>query len=238
MIELFKLNHSHHFPSPEFALEEPNGLLAFGGDLSTERLISAYKQGIFPWFGEDEPILWWSPSPRAIIYADKFSGSKSLHKSIRKKKFKALLNHNFEQVIEACANIPRVYNQHTQSGTWITKDMINAYKRLHEEGYAHSVEIYNDEDQLVGGLYGVVVNGIFCGESMFHRETDASKAALLSLAKHLTKHKMTIIDCQLVNPHLQSLGCVAISRQEFLDLLSQHSHKIECWHAQKLDLLT
>ena len=237
MIELFKLNHSLHFPSLNFALEHPNGLLAYGGDLSVERLVAAYKQGIFPWFSEEEPILWWSPDPRAVIDAAAFTANKSLKKSIRRYGYYALLNHNFERVIRHCANVPRGnLPNNEQNGTWISEEMICAYINLHQAGYAHSVEIYDKNDLLVGGLYGVVVSGIFCGESMFHLQTDASKAAFDALAIHMRKNKMWLIDCQLVNPHLERLGCKAISRQKFISLLAQNKHTVDCWHTQALEL--
>jgi len=245
MIELFKLNHTLSFPAAEFALDEPNGLLAFGGDLSAARLIAAYKQGIFPWYSKNEPLLWWSPTPRAIIYADKFVASKSLKKSIRKYGYTARLNTQFDQVIERCSSVLRRAPYSVTSdesaeahsaNTWITEDMLAAYKNLHRLGYAHSVEIFNDNDELVGGLYGVVVSGIFCGESMFHLQTDASKAAFLALSQHLAANGMSIIDCQLVNPHLESLGCVAIERDKFLSLLKRHKTLVDCWQVQSLVL--
>jgi leucyl/phenylalanyl-tRNA--protein transferase len=246
MIELFKLNHTHLFPSVEFALKEPNGLLAFGGDLSPQRLIAAYKQGIFPWYNSEEPILWWSPTPRAIIAADKFTANKSLRKSIRKFGYKASLNTCFNAVIDNCASVKRQdpnlqvsidEADQISSNTWITENMLKAYKDLHEQGYAHSVEITNKEGKLVGGLYGVVVSGIFCGESMFHLQTDASKAAFLALSQHMRAHKMSIIDCQLVNPHLERLGCIAVNRQEFSSLLEKNKTLVDCWHSQSLPLL-
>lgn len=244
MIELFKLNHTLAFPSLDFALDEPNGLLAFGGDLSAARLIAAYRQGIFPWYNSQEPILWWSPTPRAIIRADLFNANKSLRKSIRKYGYQASINRRFDEVIAHCANVPR-RNPHAANNnddnsaphthnTWISEDMLNAYKALHREGYAHSFEITNHKNELVGGLYGVVVSGIFCGESMFHLQTDASKAALLALSQHMTANNMSIIDCQLVNPHLQRLGCIAIKRKEFMHLLEQHQTVVDCWQAQTL----
>jgi leucyl/phenylalanyl-tRNA--protein transferase len=245
VIELFKLNHTHCFPSLEFALKEPNGLLAFGGDLSNERLIAAYKQGIFPWYNDQEPILWWSPTPRAIIHADRFKANKSLNKSIRKYGYQASLNAQFNEVIERCASVDRrsqfdieesepLDSAHTN--TWISNDMLKAYKSLHKCGYAHSVEICDLSGKLVGGLYGVVVNGVFCGESMFHVKTDASKAAFLALALHMRAHNMSIIDCQLVNPHLERLGCIAIPRNEFLSLLKKHESHVDCWQPQTLAL--
>ncbi len=243
MLELFKLNHTHTFPSVDFALDEPNGLLAFGGDLSAQRIIAAYKQGIFPWYSGNEPILWWSPTPRAIIYADTFTANKSLKKSIRKYGYYARVNSCFEDVIKHCANVPRKSAQSIQddvdtelesAGTWITKDMLAAYTHLHQLGYAHSIEVFNAQDKLVGGLYGVVVSGIFCGESMFHLQTDASKAAFLALSQHMVANKMNIIDCQLVNPHLTRLGCVPVGRQDFLQLLKEHSKPVNCWQTKNV----
>jgi leucyl/phenylalanyl-tRNA--protein transferase len=243
MIALFKLNHTLSFPALEFALDEPNGLLAFGGDLSPARLIAAYKRGIFPWYNAHEPILWWSPSPRAIIRTEHFKANKSLRKSIRKHGYTASLNTRFNDVIEHCSSVQRHDLNNTQasedsisSNTWISPDMLNAYKALHQKGYAHSVEITNGSGELVGGLYGVVVSGIFCGESMFHLQTDASKAAFLALCTHMKMHNLLIIDCQLVNPHLEKLGCVAIDRSEFIDLLCQHQQTVDCWQVQSLRL--
>jgi leucyl/phenylalanyl-tRNA--protein transferase len=245
MIELFKLNHTLTFPAAEFALEEPNGLLAFGGDLSPQRLIAAYKQGIFPWYSANEPLLWWSPSPRAIIYANKFTANKSLKKSIRKFGYTARLNTQFDEVITHCSKVSRrdpysIGNDEDEpeqnANTWITDEMLAAYKELHRLGYAHSVEVFNREDELVGGLYGVVVSGVFCGESMFHIQTDASKTAFLALSQHLVANKMSIIDCQLVNPHLERLGCIAIERETFLGLLNQNKTRVDCWQTQLLEL--
>ena len=243
MIELFKLNHTLSFPAAEFALEEPNGLLAFGGDLSPQRLIAAYKQGIFPWNSKHEPLLWWSPSPRAIIYADKFTANKSLKKSIRKFAYTARLNTQFDSVITHCSSVLRRdpysighEDDEQSANTWITDEMLAAYKELHKLGYAHSIEVFNKENELVGGLYGVVVSGVFCGESMFHLQTDASKTAFLALSQHLVANKMSIIDCQLVNPHLERLGCISIQRETFLGLLKQNQTIVDCWHAQSLEL--
>lgn len=250
MLELFKLNNTYTFPAIDFALDEPNGLLAFGGDLSPKRLIEAYKHGVFPWFNEGEPILWWSPTPRAIIYADKFTANKSLRKSIRKNQYTTTLNNDFINVIKHCANVYRgkrvqidetgeiaqSQSESNNSETWITSDMMSAYNQLHELGYAHSVEVYDANKELVGGLYGVVVGSIFCGESMFHLRTDASKVALFALTQHMQKHNMNIIDCQLINDHLSRLGCVAISRDEFKHLLNRNQAHINCWQAQELEL--
>ena len=237
MIELFKLNHSLYFPALEFALEEPNGLLAFGGDLSPERLVAAYKQGVFPWFSDLDPILWWSPNPRGVIDATEFNANRSLRRSIKKQGYYCTLNTAFSSVIKHCANVPRGNLENGEAnGTWITQDMINAYQRLHELGHAHSVEVYNAENQLVGGLYGVVVSGVFCGESMFHLQSDASKVAFLALAQHMLRNNMCIIDCQLVNPHLVTLGCKAVPRKEFVQLLNKYPNKVDCWQPQNLSI--
>ncbi len=239
MIELFKLNHSLSFPSVDFALDSPNGLLAFGGDLSVNRLIAAYKNGIFPWYSENEPILWWSPDPRGVIYATNCKANRSLKRSIRKFGYHCTLNQQFDSVINKCATVPRKDmrgSEESTSGTWITQEMIEAYQALHEAGYAHSVEVYDHQNELKGGLYGVVVNGIFCGESMFHEQTDASKVAFYALSQHMLRNGMNMIDCQLVNPHLESLGCIEMSRAEFLRQITLNQRWIDCWKTQALVL--
>lgn len=215
MISLYQLNNTLHFPAPVTALAEPPGLLAFGGDLSVERLKLAYRSGIFPWYSEGEPILWWSPDPRGILPLDNFNVSKSLAKFIRNTTFRVTVNNDFAKVIEACAQVPRQDN-----GTWITKDMIYAYQRLHEAGYAQSIEVW-DEQELVGGLYGVTIGTLFCGESMFHRSTNASKLALFYLVRQMQAQGGKFIDCQLLNAHLVSLGCIAVPRNEFLAQMTQ-----------------
>lgn len=199
-----------HFPEPESALDDPNGLLAAGGDLSINRLLLAYSQGIFPWFGEDEPILWWSPTPRCVLYPDQVHLSKSLKKRLRRGDYQIRCNTAFTEVINACATTPRKDGL----GTWINEDMIAAYCALHEQGFAHSIEAWQ-KNQLVGGLYGVAIGGVFFGESMFSRASDASKVALTSLAKQLKIWGFSMIDCQVSNPHLMSLGAIEISRDEF-----------------------
>jgi leucyl/phenylalanyl-tRNA--protein transferase len=222
MIQLYQLDEQLYFPSVDLALSEPNGLLAFGGDLSVERLVSAYSQGVFPWFNQGEPILWWSPDPRAIIEFDDFNCSKSLAKLIRQQRYTVTLNHAFERVIQYCASIPRKSAEfelpETNVTTWITSQMLDAYKRLHQQGYAHSVEVWR-ENQLVGGLYGVSVGAGFAGESMFHIEPNTSKLALAYLIQHLRCHGIDFVDCQIENPHLVSLGCKSVSRQSFLNRL-------------------
>lgn len=219
MISLHKLDSSNHFPHPNEALNEPNGLLAFGGDLSASRLLCAYQNGIFPWFSEGEPILWWSPDPRGVLFTDQYKPSKSLKKYLRKSNLRVTTDYVFDAVIEECANAPRKDN-----GTWITSDMVNAYKALHRQGDAHSVEVWRD-DSLVGGLYGVFVNNIFCGESMFSKESNASKVAFHLLVQWLKNRGVKMIDCQLQNPHLQSLGCITIPRSEFLTIIKANQDK-------------
>lgn len=220
MIALHYIEEGAPFPPVHKALLEPNGLLAFGADLSPARLFSAYSQGIFPWFSDDEPLLWWSPDPRAIIELDEFVASKSLKKLARQQKYTVTLNHAFEHVIKACSTIPRksLNSDDTSNETWITDDMVMAYTQLHGLGLAHSVEVW-ETDTLVGGLYGVGIGNVFCGESMFHRKNNTSKLAMLALVKHMKMHNMAFIDCQLPTDHLSSLGAKAISRNTFIEKL-------------------
>jgi len=198
------------FPDPEDANED--GIVAWGGDLNPSRLIRAYQNGIFPWYGKDEPILWWSPDPRLIMELDDFKLSRSLKKSM--KKFEYKFDTNFSQVIRRCGTIQRK----DQPGTWIQKDIIEAYEELHVLGFAHSIESYLD-GKLVGGLYGVVVGKVFCGESMFADVSDASKAAYATLIKHLKKWGYDFIDCQVPTEHLKSLGAKEVARTYFLNRL-------------------
>ncbi len=202
------------FPHPSTA--NPDGLLAYGGNLEVDTLLSAYSQGIFPWYGDDSPILWWSPDPRLVLYPDELKISKSLMQKIKKKTFEIRLDENFEMVIRQCAAIDRK----GQNGTWITDEMQQAYINLHKAGYAHSVETYYN-DTLVGGLYGVSIGGVFFGESMFYLETDASKVALYYLVKLLKKCHYRIIDAQQSTKHLKSLGAREISRNEFLNIIRE-----------------
>ncbi|MBO1256232.1 leucyl/phenylalanyl-tRNA--protein transferase [Alteromonas sp. 5E99-2] len=211
------------FPSVETALSEPDGLLAFGGDLSIQRLIAAYRSGIFPWFSDGEPILWWSPSSRAIISPRTFHISKSLKKTLKKNLFTFSINTSFERIIESCSSTPRYYDNQEAAGTWITDDMIDAYINLHQAGYAHSVEVWQD-NKLVGGLYGVMTDSVFCGESMFHTVTDASKAAMAVLTKLLAPYSHAFIDCQMPTDHLTSLGALTISREEFITSMNSANH--------------
>lgn len=206
--------HDVEFPSTQLALKEPNGLLAVGGDLSLERLISAYRLGIFPWYEEPQPILWWSPSPRAVLFPEKLKISKSLKKRIRRQEYRITCDTAFSQVMQHCAKVPR----NRQHGTWITTDMHDAYCSLHSAGVAHSVEAWFEE-QLVGGLYGLSIGGIFFGESMFSLRTDASKVAFSHLVFQLKRSGCQLIDCQVSNPHLLSLGAEEIDRASFEHLL-------------------
>ena len=197
------------FPPVEEALDEPNGLLAAGGDLSPERLIDAYTRGIFPWFNDEDPVLWWSPDPRMVLFPRELHVSRSLRRVIRSGQFAVTLDRAFTDVVEGCA-APRA----NQDGTWITDDMALAYSRLAELGYAHSVEVWEGE-ALVGGLYGVAVGRVFYGESMFSRTNNASKVALAYLARQLERWKFVLIDCQMATGHLASLGAREIPRAEF-----------------------
>ena len=201
--------HCDGFPPVENALDEPNGLLVAGGDLAPDRLIEAYSKGIFPWFEDDQPILWWSPAPRAVLYPAEFVPSKSLKKTLRKKTFKITFDTVFRDVISSCSK-PRP----SGDGTWITTDMIDAYTQLHQLGYAHSVEAWIG-DELVGGLYGICLGSIFFGESMFSTKSDASKVAFCSLVELCNHKNISLIDCQVANPHLASLGAVDIPRTVF-----------------------
>lgn len=197
------------FPSVESAFAEPDGLLAMGGDLSPERLLAAYRQGIFPWFSDPEPYLWWSPSQRAVLDPHTFKPSRSLKKSLRKHHYAVSLNRCFEKIIEQCA-LTRPKNE-----TWVTLEMRNAYTALHRRGQAHSVEVW-ENNELVGGLYGVSIGGVFCGESMFSLKTDASKTALWFFCAHFRQHGGQLIDCQMMTPHLQSMGAQPLPREGFI----------------------
>lgn len=204
------------FPPVEHA--SPEGLLAIGGDLSSARLLDAYRHGIFPWYSAGQPILWWSPDPRAVLYPERFRVSRSLGKTLRKNRFAVTFDHDFEAVIQACAE-PRLIGRTPSAGTWITREMKAAYIELYHAGYAHSVEAWSGS-QLVGGLYGVALGRAFFGESMFHRETDASKVATAGLVKLLKQWKFHFIDCQLPSGHIISLGAVEVPRPRFLEELN------------------
>ena len=204
------------FPPVKRALSNPNGLLAAGGELSPERLLTAYRQGIFPWFNPGEPILWWSPDPRCVIHPSEIHISKSLRKTIRRSDYTVTFDTAFSRVMQACA-APRSYQQ----GTWISPKMIAAYTQLHHQGVAHSVEVWDGEN-LVGGLYGLAIGSLFFGESMFSRQTDASKIAFSFLCVQLQQWGFNLIDCQVHNEHLESLGAKLIGREKFCALLAKH----------------
>lgn len=206
------------FPSPRQALSEPAGLLAIGGDLSPQRILSAYQQGIFPWFNEDEPIMWWSPDPRAVLNIGDLKINKSLRKFLRKCDYIVSVNQAFEQVIRHCAK-PRANGE----GTWILPEMVQAYCKLHAMKRAHSIEVWQKVDgkkELIGGLYGILAGNCFCGESMFSKQTNASKLALITLHHLVSKLDNGLIDCQLPNPYLMSMGASLTSREMYLSKLT------------------
>ncbi len=210
------LDQDSIFPPVSEALAEPNGLLAIGGDLSGSRLLAAYRSGIFPWFSDGEPVLWWSPDPRMVLFPNRFKRSKSLEKRLKKNDYEVRFNTHFRQVMEACAKT----NRQDQNGTWITSEIIDAYCELHQLGYAVSVETWID-NLLVGGLYGVLIKKMFYGESMFHHRTDASKIAFAHLVEFLNNQGVGMIDCQMNTQHLASLGAQEITRAEFMMQLKQ-----------------
>lgn len=204
------------FPDVSLALKEPDGLLAVGGDLSEQRLLSAYRQGIFPWYSDNQPVLWWSPDPRMVLIPDELKISRSLRKTIKKNNFRISFDHAFDKVIHECS-APRDYT----TETWITDEMKEAYIKLHYSGHAHSVECWQGES-LVGGLYGIAIGQVFFGESMFSRVTDASKTAFVYLVKHLQKWQYQLIDCQVYTEHLESLGAVNIPRADFINHITRY----------------
>lgn len=207
---------SFSFPPLELALHEPNGLLAAGGDLSPQRLLAAYRHGCFPWYQEGQPLLWWSPDPRTVLYPHELHVSRSLRKTLRQGIFKITFNQAFEDVIKACA-APRSYSD----GTWITPAMQDAYVQLHHMGIAQSVEVWQDR-KLVGGLYGLAMGQLFFGESMFSRVTDASKAGFVTWVEHLRERDFKLIDCQMPTQHLASFGARPISRKAFAETLARY----------------
>jgi leucyl/phenylalanyl-tRNA---protein transferase len=209
------LRTSSFFPPIDAALDDPNGLLAAGGDLSPERLLAAYRHGIFPWYNGGQPILWWSPNPRMVLFIDEFKLQRSLRKVVRQHRFEIRADTAFRQVMTGCAE-PR----NGQSGTWITPQVIDAYAALHQQGHAHSIESWRD-GKLVGGLYGVAVGRMFYGESMFARESDASKVALVKLVAMLERMDMPLIDCQQETDHLARFGARPITRRVFAGWLTR-----------------
>ncbi|WP_040394187.1 leucyl/phenylalanyl-tRNA--protein transferase [Catenovulum agarivorans] len=229
---LYQLDPQHiYFPPAQLALESPNGLLAIGGELKPAWLLKAYKNGIFPWFNPGEPILWWSPDPRGVIRPNQIHANKSLRKYLKKSGFSYSVNRAFSQVIQNCATL-----RQKTDGTWITNEMIQAYIELHQQGHAHSIEVWQNQ-QLVGGLYGINIGGLFCGESMFHLVSNASKAAFNCLGQVCQQLNIQLIDCQMVNPHLETLGVYEMSRDEFLTELSnlaQRTISADAWIAREL----
>ena len=207
------------FPPIEAALDEPNGLLAAGGDLSPGRVLAAYRRGIFPWFGAGQPILWWSPNPRMVLYVDEFHMSHSLRKRVKRREFEIRVDTAFADVIESCAHAPR----RGQLGTWITPAIMDAYRELHAEGFGHSVEAWRD-GELVGGLYGLALDRMFFGESMFATEDDASKVALAGLIEVLRRLDTPLIDCQQETAHLATFGARPIARSVFAAHLNELIH--------------
>jgi len=209
---LYHLTKKLEFPSLENSSSD--GLLAYGGDLSEERLLLAYRNGIFPWYDENSPILWWSPDPRMVLFPEKMKISKSMQKVLTEDRFRLTKNSCFEKVIDQCAKVER----EGQKGTWITEEMKNAYVKLHEKGYVQSYEVWED-DELVGGLYGVDLGHVFCGESMFSLKSNASKFAFIKLTDELREKNYRLIDCQVYTKHLASLGAEEIPRKDFLEIL-------------------
>ncbi|HEY3699730.1 MAG TPA: leucyl/phenylalanyl-tRNA--protein transferase [Spongiibacteraceae bacterium] len=204
------------FPAVEQALEEPNGLLAFGGDLRPERILAAYRRGIFPWYQDDQPILWWSPDPRAVLFPEQIHISRSMRKVLNSNAFDVRMDTDFAGVMRGCAEITAA-----RTGTWITPAMQRAYDELHNMGHAHCIEVWQNE-HLVGGLYGIALGAVFYGESMFSRVENASKVALIELCQQLQRWGFAVIDCQVSNGHLRSMGACTIERSAFLQLLDQH----------------
>jgi leucyl/phenylalanyl-tRNA--protein transferase len=211
---MFLLTKEITFPSVELADED--GLLAMGGDLSTERLLLAYKNGIFPWYNENEPICWWSPNPRFVLFPEELKVSKSMHTVLQNGRFRFVLNKNFKQVMENCKSIPR----EGQDGTWIQPGIIEAYTKLHQLGHAVCAEAWKD-GVMAGGVYGIRLGNIFFGESMFSKESNASKFAFINLVKWLQQQHITLIDCQIYTSHLESLGARMIDRKQFCAILKK-----------------
>ncbi|PIE47573.1 MAG: leucyl/phenylalanyl-tRNA--protein transferase [Gammaproteobacteria bacterium] len=223
------------FPKPSEVDQQGIGIVATGGDLAPNTLLSAYSKGLFPWFNDEEPITWWSPEPRCVLKPSDYQPSKSLRKHTKKSNWITTVNTDFEQVIFNCS-LPRNYSDET----WITKDMQNAYLQLHDLGYAHSIEVWNDDKQteLIGGLYGLKLGKLFCGESMFHKTTNASKIAFWRLCQLCAQTGVQLIDCQLPNNHLLSLGARIIKREKFLaklpKLINQHLKDTPSTHWQDI----
>ena len=206
------LGSEHIFPSADSASKE--GIVAIGGDLDPNRILKAYKNGIFPWFENDDHLVWWSPDPRMVLFPEKLKISKSTKKLLKENFFKVTFNQSFDEVVDSCAKVKRF----GQNGTWITNGLKKAYSKLHKMGHAYSVEVWKDYE-LVGGLYGIDLGDVFCGESMFTKANNASKIGFVHLVKELTKNKYKLIDCQVPSAHLKSLGAEEVSRKQFLKYL-------------------
>lgn len=222
---IFRIGPQHLFPDPELA--DPSGLLGVGGDLRPERLLLAYRQGIFPWYSQGQPILWWSPDPRMVLRVPELRVQRSLGKRVRQRPYEITLDRAFPEVVSRCARVPRP----GQEGTWITREMAAAYLRLHQLGYAHSVEAWSD-GRLVGGLYGVAVGQLFCGESMFADAPDASKIAFVHLVRQLERWGWPLVDCQVHTDHLERFGAVEIPRRAYLEeieALAAREGRIGAW---------
>jgi len=213
---LFWLSNEH-LVFPPVHLAEPEGVLAVGGDLTPERLLKAYSQGIFPWYSPGEPILWWCPNPRFVLFPEKLKVSKSMRPYFNQQKFQISFDQQFETVMRECGNVPR----EGQDGTWITEEMVEGYTQLHEMGYAHSVEVW-DGEKLVGGLYGISLGKVFFGESMFAKASNASKFGFISLVRKLEERGFWLIDCQQETPHLARFGAESIPRKDFIQTLERN----------------
>lgn len=217
------------FPPVSSALREPDGLLAAGGDLSEERLVNAYQHGIFPWYDSGQPILWWSPDPRCILYPQNIHVSRRLRRSLRTSALELTFNRAFDDVLAACA-APR----RSQSGTWITAEMTQAYRRMHRRGWAHSIEVWRGES-LVGGVYGLAIGAVFFGESMFSNEANASKIAMTALCQTLVHRDFALLDCQVASPHLFTMGAELMPRKKFSALLARHcaARRFDDWPRER-----
>lgn len=216
MAGIVRLDHGQDFPPTNQALDYPNGLLAAGGDLGPERLLAAYRRGIFPWYEAPQPVLWWTPDPRSVLFVNELHISRSLRKTLRQHSLQLAVDQRFEEVMRACAK-PRKGVE----GTWIGADMVRAYTRLHYQGHAHSIEIIDHDNVLVGGLYGISLGGAFFGESMFSRVPSASRIALVALANILRRGGGILIDCQVESAHMNTMGARTISRLDFEQTLAQ-----------------
>jgi leucyl/phenylalanyl-tRNA---protein transferase len=214
IVPIYKLGKSIVFPDPS---EAEDGIIAIGGDLSPQRLMAAYQSGIFPWYNDDEPLLWWSPDPRSVLFPDELKVSRSMAQLLKKKAFRVSLDTAFSEVIRACANV----RYKDRDDTWINSDIEKAYTTLHKMGVAHSVEVWDEDGTLCGGLYGLAIGKVYFGESMFFTKSNASKYGFITLVRLLQQRGFELIDCQVHNPHLESLGATLIPREIFLSLLSQ-----------------